>query len=324
MKPVPALALLLCLAAPARAFWFGNTSDSRAGELLDGLRSAYEAGDCQASLDLSEKFFAEKPPGEMREAAYGYMGLCYEAAGSVDKAISLYKLALGLYPENKLFSYRLALIYNQAGFPQLAVPLFLKVLKARSDDVEANLGLARAYAAQGFLGVAKGYYSRTVILQDFADAAVLEEYARWMLRKGDWPEAVYVAGRGAQAAPRAPVWQLLEARALAGQGKYYNAVALLDSALQLQPSRALRLERALYLLMGGLPKRAMEAVEPELAAGADPLASMIKGMALYSLGRRGEAGPYLAAGRAAGPFTCRIAGSLLGEAREAAEVSCKK
>ena len=324
MRAAPVLALLLCLGVPARAFWFGNSSDERAGELLAQMRSAYAGGDCQAALDMSETFFAEKPPANMREAAYGYMGRCYEATGSLNKAVSLYKRALGLYPENVLFSYRLALIYNQSGFPHLAAPLFLDVLKAKSDDIEATLGLARAYAAQGFLGRAKGYYSRAVILQDFGDADALEEYARCMLRKGDWAETVYIAGKGAQAAPRSPVWLLLEARALAGQGKYYNAVALLESALLLEPARGLRLERALYLLMGGLPKRAMEAAESELAAGADPLASMIKGMALYSLNRRGEAGPYLEAGRGAGPFACRIGAALLGEARERAEDACKK
>lgn len=324
MRPAAALAFLLCLASPARAFLFGNSSDKRAGELLAQVRSAYEAGNCQSALDLSERFFAEKPPGDMREKAYVYMGRCYETTGSVDKAISLYKLGLGLYPENVLFSYRLAIIYNQSGFPQLAAPLFLKVLSVKSDDVEANLGLARAYAAQGFLARAKGYYSKAVILKDFSDAASLEEYARCMLKKGDWEETAYISSKGAQAAPRAAVWPLLEAKALAGQGKYYNAIARMDSAIRLEPSRGLRLERALYLLMGGLPKRAMEAADEELAAGEDPLASMIKGMALFSLGRKAEAAPYLAAGGAAGPFSAKVAAALLGNAPEKAEETCKK
>jgi len=315
MKRLAALVLLLA-ASPAGAFFFGSSSDQRAGELLAGMGAAYEGGNCQAALELSEKFLGEKPPAAMREEAYGYMGRCYEAVGAVDKAISLYKLALGLYPENSLFSYRLAMIYNQSGFNQLAVPLFLKVLAVKTDDIEANLGLARAYAAQGFLARAKDYYSRSVILQDFGDAAVLEEYARCMLRKGDWDEAVFIAGKGEQAVPRAPLWRRLEAKAMAGQGQYYKAIELIESAIRLESSRGLRLERALYLLMGGLPKRAMEAADAELSAAADPLASLIKGMALYSQGRKGEAAPYLSAGRLAGPFSDKVAASLLGEQKE--------
>lgn len=322
MRPALPLALLLCLAQPAAAFFFGKTSDRRAGELLIAARAAREAGNCAASLEFAENLLAEKPPAAMREEAYGHMGSCYESCGSVDKAISLYKLALGLYPENRGFAQRLALIYNSTGFPQLAVPLFGKVLATRGDDVEANLGLARAYAAQGFLGRAKAHYSKAVILQDFSDAAALEEYARWMLRKGDWAEAVFIAGRGAQLTPLSAVWPALEARALAGQGKYYKAIEVLEAALKLDPSRALRLERALYLLMGGLPKRAMEAAEQELAAGPDPLASMVKGMALYSLGRKAEAAPLLAAGREAGPFSDKVAAALLAEKKAAPEGTC--
>lgn len=324
MRPALPLALLLCLAQPASAFFFGKTSDRRAGELLAAARAAHEAGNCAASLELSEKLLAEKPPAAMREEAYGYMGRCYEASGSVDKSISLYKLAIGLYPENRVFAQRLALIYNAAGFPQLAVPLFGKVLAVRGDDIEANLGLARAYAAQGFLGRAKAHYSKSVILQDFRDAAALEEYARWMLRKGDWQEAVYIAGKGAQAAPRSSAWPLLEARALAGQGKYYKAIEAAEAAIRLEPSRSLRLERALYLLMGGLAKRAMEAADAELSAGADPLASMIKGLALYSLGRKAEAAPLLAAGRETGPFSDKVAAALLAGNPKAPEGTCAK
>lgn len=315
MRPAAALLLALWLAAPAGAFLFGGAAEERAGALLAELRSAYEAGDCQTALALSEKFFAEKPSGRLREEAYGYAGRCHEAGGAVDKAISLYKLALGLYPENALFSHRLALIYNRAGFQQLAVPLFLKVLVAAPDDIEANLGLARAYASLGFLTRARDHYSRAVILQYFQDPAALEEYARCMLRKGDWGEAIFVASKGAETMPGSAVWPALEARAMAGQGKYQPALSLLEAAIRLEPSRALRLERALYLLMGGLPARALAAAEAELSAGPDALASLVKGMALYALGRRAEAAPWLSAGKEAGPFSAGVAAALLGENR---------
>ncbi len=319
------LVLLLFSAAPAQAFLFGGASDKRAGAGLEKMRAAFAARDCSSVLELSPAFLEEKPPAAMREEAYGYMGSCYESAGAADKAISLYKVALGLYPENILFTSRLALIYNQAGFPENAVPLFLKVLSIKSDDTDANLGLARAYAALGFLSRAKEFYSRAVILQDFRDQAVLREYALCMLRKRDWPEALFITGAGAKAAPLSSFWPQVEARVRAGQGDYHKALPAIEGAILLEPSRRLRLERALYLLMGGLPRRAIEAADAELAVdGKDALASVVKGMALYSLGKRTEAVPYFTAARSGGPFTAKIAGSFLDGSQKAAEDACKK
>lgn len=316
--------LLLC-AVPAEAFLFGRASDEKAAAGLREMRAAFGRGDCAAALSLSEAFFNEKPPAEMREEAYGYLGRCYEASGSTDKAIGLYKLAIGLYPANALFSTRLALIYNRAGFPENAAPLFLKVLEIGGGNAEANLGLARSYAAMGYLSRAKEFYSRAAELQRFGDAAVLEEYARCMLRKRDWDKTVELAGKGRLLAPRSALWPRLEARAHAGRGDYYKAVDRMESAIRLNSGRKLRLERALYLLMGGLPRRAIEAAETELAADpADPLAAGVKGMALYSLGLKEEAVNYFRKARGGGPFTAAVAGAFLAEEQPAAAELCKK
>lgn len=319
------LLLILLATAPADAFLFGGASDRRAADLLTEMRAAYAKGDCQTVTHGSEAFLREKPPAGLREEAYGYIGGCYERSGLTDKAISLYKLAIGLHPDNALFAGRLAAIYNAAGFSANAVPLFLKVLALRSDDIEASLGLARAYAALGFYGRAKEYYSRAVILQDFSDAAVLREYSACMLKKRDWDEALYIAAKGAALAPRSAYWRLSRARVWAGRGDYYKALPELEAAINLEPSRPLRLERALYLLMGGLPRRAIEAAEPELAADPkDPLASIVKGMALYRLGEKAAAEPYFMAARAGGQFTAKVAGAFLGGEKDTGGDACKK
>jgi tetratricopeptide (TPR) repeat protein len=309
------LALLLLSAVPAEAFLFGRGADEKAAAGLGAMRDAFNRGDCPAVLQLSETFLEEKPPAKLREEAYGYIGRCYEASGSADKAIGLYKLAIGLYPANALFATRLALLYNGAGFPENAAPLFLKALELGGENAGPSLGLARSYAAMGYLSRAKEFYGKAAALQQYRDAGTLEEYARCLLRKRDWDEAAAVAARGRLLTPLSPLWTVLEARAQAGRGDYYQAAALMEGALRLGSGRQLRLERALYLLMGGLPNRAMAAVEPELAADpADPLAAAVKGMALYSLGRSQEAVEYFQKARRGGPFTAGVAGSFLEEA----------
>ena len=319
------LAVLLLPAAPAAAWLFGGSGEAKSAATLDEMRRSYASGDCSRVISISDIFLSEKPSAGLREEAYGYMGRCYEREGLADKAIGLYKLALGLYPDDGLFAFRLASIYNASGFHENAVPLFLKVLAARPDDVEAGLGLARAYAALGFYDRAKTYYSRAVVLQDFSDSDVLKEYAACMLKKRDWPEALFIAGKGAERLPASSYWKLVEARAAAGKGDYYKAVAASEAAIRLEPSRALRLERALYLLLAGLPRRAIEAADAELAADpADPLASEIKGMALRLLGRAAEAEPYFRAALKGGPFTAGIAGAFLAPKRAPAEAACAK
>ncbi len=318
--------LLLLASPPAEAFlFFGGSRDRKAEADLAEMRAASGRGDCAAVLDMSEAFLSRKPPAALRGQAYAYMGACYEGSGSTDKAISLYKLALGLYPSDILFASRLAQIYNGADFYENAVPLFQKVLSIRPGDIEANLGLGRAYAQLGFLSRAKEFYSRTVALQDFGDAGVLREYARCMLRKRDWAEAMFITGKGELLSPRDAAWPLLQARVSAGKGDYYGAVSAMDRAIMFSPNRKLRLERALYLLLGGLPRRAIKAAEAELAAApGDPLASAVKGMALYNLGDKAAAAPYLSAARAGGSFTASIAGALLGLGRTEEEAACKK
>lgn len=319
------LAILLLPAARADAFLFGRSSDAKAVSRLAEMRAAYNGGDCAAALALSDPFLKENPPSDLRREAYVYMGSCYESSGSADKAINLYKLAIGLYPDNMLFSSRLALIYNQTGFPADAVPLFLKVISRLGDDLESNLGLARAYSSLGFLSRASEFYSRVVALQNFGDLATLEEYERCLLRKRDWTEALFIAGKGKAAAPRSAFWPLAEARISAGRGDYYKALESMDRALRYAPDRQLRLERALYLLLGGLPRRAIEAADAELKLDpSDALAAEVKGMALYSLGDKAGAAPYFSTALGGGPFAAKVAGSFLANGRPKPEEACKK
>lgn len=317
--------LLLSAASPAQAFLFGKDSAGRAEVILAEMRAARDKGDCGAVIRNADAFLAEKPPAAMREAAYGCIGACYESLGLTDKAISLYKLAIELYPGNAGFKSRLAAIYNSSGFHSNSAPLFLKVLDKRPDDIPANLGLARAYAALGFYARAKTYFSRAVVLQDFSDQAALRDYTVCLLKKRDWEEALFIAAKGAAVQPGSAYWHLARARAQAGRGDYYKAFPEMENAILLEPSRQLRLERALYLLLGGLPRRAITAADLELAARpGDPLASMVKGMALHHLGEKSAARPYFEAARAGGEFTAKVAASFLGLTAAAGPETCEK
>ena len=308
----PAVLLLLLAPLNASAFLFGGISDKKAEAMLGSMSSNFEKSDCQAVVEISQGLFNEKPPSAIRERAYSYLGRCYETQGSYDKAITVYKLARGLYPENGLFPRRLAAIYSRTGFYDLAVPLFEKVLEARSDDIEANSGLARCYALLGSLSKAKLYYSRAAILGDFSDLGLLKEYAAQMLRKRDWEEAALIADYGVKLAPGEAGFYEVRARASAGRGDYKAAAGHMRSAIKLEPSGVdLAMELALIELLDGNPEAALAAVPAEVP-GHSALSLVIRGMALHKKGEGARALDYFKKAAGSGePFIASFAAALM-------------
>ena len=309
-----AAAFFLALLAPvsAAAFLFGGISDKKAEDMLGKMSVNFEKGDCQAVAEISGDLFREKPSSAIREKAYSHLGRCYESQGMYDRAITVYKLAHGLYPENDLFSGRLAAIYLKAGFYDIAIPLFEKVLKGRSDDIEANAGLARCYASMGFLSKAKSYYSRAAILGNFSDLGLLKEYAAQMLKIRDWEEAGLIAGYGVKLVPSEAYFYEVMARIAAGRGDYKASAGHIRSAIKRKPADAdLSLELALIEFLAGDYEAALGAI-PATGTRHGALSLVIRGMALHKKGERATALGYFKEAAASGaPFISAFAAALV-------------
>ena len=281
-----ALTALIFASIPlnAAAFLFGGTSDKKAVDLIGVMAAGFAAGDCPAVVEISGELLGEKPPPEIKEKAYSYLGRCYESQGLADKAITMYKLAHGLYPENRFFPARLAAIYLRSGFYDLAVPLFEEALRDRPDDIQANAGLARSYASMGFLSKAKTYYSRAVILGEFGNLTLMKEYIGWMLKKRDWEETELIAGYAGKLAPEDAQLSEALARVAAGRGDHKQAALKMREAVSLAPSdTALALELALTEFLAGDYDAALASV-PVRERESNALALVIRGMALRKKG----------------------------------------
>lgn len=316
-----ALFCAVSLAGPglhAGAFrFFGLRSEGKAPELLAAMKADFENGNCAAVVTGSEALFKEKPFLETKVQAYKYLGRCHEKQELPDKAISVYTLGHGLYPEDRFFAARLADIYLKTGFYSTAAPLFKEVLDYRSDDIDANAGLGKCYAEMGFLARSKDYYARAIILGDFKDIDLMKEYAWWMIRKRDWGEAELILAKALEQDPGNAEFYAARARIASGKGDYRTAAALLSEALERCPgNRGFTLERALVLLMAGDADGAAAAAGDFLKEmeGRDSFASLIKGLALYRKGDLAGARPFLAAaGKEEGTFAARLADRLLAE-----------
>jgi tetratricopeptide (TPR) repeat protein len=313
MKKVFLLLSLACVPMKADCFIFGRGPE-RAAEIFALIDADFKRGDCQAVLDRAPALFSEATSSQPNETVYMYMGACYERAGLSDKAVGLYKMAFGLYQKNYFFAGRLAEIYLSAGFYGEAISLFSKILSDRPDDLAANLGMARAQTRLGFLSRAKTYYSRYTALSDFNDMPAMKEYAQTMLLKRDWREASMLAEKGLSRAPTDIFWPKIMARLCAGQGKYREAIEYLNRSLAVSPGeRQALLERALYALLSGHSVEALADSESALRVrGDDPLAALIKGLALFRVGEADKAREWFEAARKGGePFTAQIAGAFL-------------
>ncbi|HAF94633.1 MAG: hypothetical protein A2X34_10915 [Elusimicrobia bacterium GWC2_51_8] len=313
MRKTILLFFLTFLPVDGFCFFFGRGAD-RTPEMFEAMRSDFEKGDCASVVEKAGSFLNERPSSVLKETVFQYMGRCYEREGLADRAISLYQLASGLYPGNYFFAARLAEIYLDAGFYENSITLFTKIISVRPGDLEANLGLARAYARLGFLSRAKKYYSRAVALTDFGDLAALREYASLMIKKRDWPEASMLAEKGRNAEPSDAFWPRTLAQVWAGKGDYEQALAYMNSAVKFSPkSRPLALERALYLVLSGNTGSAVIGADEALAKSpSDPLAALIKAMALFKEGEIDKARSYFeSAVRDGEPFTAKIAGAFL-------------
>jgi tetratricopeptide (TPR) repeat protein len=296
----------------ASALLFGGISDKKAEAMLTGMNANFEKGDCAAVSEIYQALFSEKPSSAIREKAYAYLGRCYEAQGLPDKAMTIYKLANGLYPESDFFSSRLASIYLKTGFYSAAIPLFEKVLKGRSDDIEANAGMARCYASLGFLSKAKIYYSISAILGNFGDPALLKEYAAQMLRKRDWEEAALILDYALKLAPSdADLYEAL-ARVAAGMGDYKKAAKHMRTAVKLKPgAEEFSLELALMELLGGNCEAALAAL-PATGTEHAALSLVIRGMALQKKGQRARAMEYFKEASSSNrPFIAPFAAALM-------------
>lgn len=281
---------------------FLSHKESAAEKILNEMELAYSGSDCLKVHSLYEKFSAEKPSSALREKAYYYEGLCYEKEETADKAIGIYKIAAELYPKNHVFTYRLALVYNAAGFYDKALPLFQKVIDKNFKETGAVIGAARASRSLGRMEKAAEYYDAAIAMSGDNNAALIAEYAGCLTEAARFGEARSVIEKGI-AAKDGPEWAAMAAVTFAAEGRFAEASSSMDMALSRENRREYRISKSFYDFWAGKKDSALSAAEKELeAAPGDPLAAFLKGMILRSEGKTEEGNRYFRISACGGKF----------------------
>ncbi len=182
----------------------GRAGDARAlyqkvAEATDGDRrvaaqlriavSLLEGGDAKGAQPLLETLATSRASEALRDAASYRLGVCYEALGRGQDAVTLYRLLLK--PGNTYAAYarlRLADILGKQGKTAEALKLCDELLadaEAKDRHVAAGtLAFGLAYAAKDFATAAK--YARTLGEKELGKAGLLLP-ATWAALKADAP-----------------------------------------------------------------------------------------------------------------------------------------
>jgi len=276
------------------------------------IEKLYALGSCREVLTKSDYFLNNESGGAYKEKVYYMRGRCLEKLKENDRALTVYNLASGLYPDNMDFIYRRAIIYSEAGFKEKAIPMLKKILAKNPDDIDANVAAADSYADIGFLDRAAEFYDKAAGLQKYADEDTVVKYAFCLLRLRRWDEVGKVLKKSAADRKDEISRQKLRARVYAGEGDYRSAAEELKTPAEGADKRRTDMERAVYLTEAGLYAEAEKTADVYLAAdGKDRFAALVKGLSAYKSGRRDEAKKYFIKASGNSDFVGRLAKAFL-------------
>lgn len=289
-------ALLLLLALPLSAGFFN------AGEgALIQAREAFDAGRYDKVISELSPANVQRMRGFYQKQAYAVLGEAYERLEHPEKALSVYQLAVSLYPKDIELTTRLARLLHASGLDAQAQPLYEKVLAVQPSNTWANLGLAEIDRALGFIDRAAVRYELALEGELSGSPAVWRDYAEVLLRQRDYVTAEAAARKSLELDADVESRVVL-AFILRAAGKLPEALAELEAT----PHDRLR---ALWLLEAGRHEEAAK-----LASGSDPLERYVRARAALKAGRKEDAKRELEAlarsGRLA-PFSAEVAAKAL-------------
>jgi tetratricopeptide (TPR) repeat protein len=243
---------------------------------LISAREHFEAGRYDRVITDLTPLTLQRMRGFYQRQAYALLGEAYERLEHQEKALSVYQLAVKLYPKDMELATRLARLLHAAGLDKEAQPLYEKVLTAQPDNTWANLGLAEIDRSLGFLKRSAERYERALEGDLMRSASVWRDYSQVMLEQRDYVTAE-AAARKALSLQASNETRLALGFALRGQGRIDEALLQADAASHAGV-------RALWLLEAG---RFEEAAK--LCKGQSPLERYVRARFALNSGRKDEA-----------------------------------
>jgi len=308
MRAVVLLALLAA-ATPAWGRLWGPRS-----ETIKALQKQFGTGHFDTVIAALDPDGLLKLRGDDLRRGYALLAASYEATGRLDKSLSNYQVAVQLFPRDRDFIERLAMLLHRAGLEEQAQPIYEKLVLLDPANPSGHLGLAQIDHALGFLDRSADHYEKA--LQGFPQRGDLwREYGEELYEARDFRTAELAVRRALALDPGDAEAGLNLALVLRAMGRADEALAELEAPARAGKPEALR-ARALWLMEAGRAADAAAAAETLLRqAPNDPLGLYIRARLDLKAGRRSQAQALLrqaAMQGAAGPFTAKVCAALAG------------
>ncbi|MBI5240323.1 MAG: tetratricopeptide repeat protein [Elusimicrobia bacterium] len=300
------LAILLAAGSPARAFWGSG------GDTIKELQRQFGAGRYDAVISALEPDGLLKLRGDNLRRGYALLAASYEVTGRLDKSLSTYQVAVGLFPRDRDLLERLAMLMHRSSLDEQAKPLYEKLVRLDPENAYGHLGLAQIDHALGFLDRSADHYEKA--LQGLPGRGDLwREYGEELYDARDYRTAELALRRALGLAPGDAAAVLALALVLRAMGRVDEALAELEGAGLAGKPEALR-ARALWLMEAGRAEDAAAVAEALLRQGPnDPLGLYVRARLELKAGRRGQAQSLLRQASmqgAAGPFAAKVCAAL--------------
>ena len=227
---------------------------------------------------------------QSRAAALVRQGFQAQQSGDTAAATAAYEAALALHPNEPNALQLLGLLAGKRGDQGSAERYLRLSLQAQADQPHVWNNLGNVLDRTQRRDEAERCYARAVALAgNYTDA--LYNLARLEHARGADQAAATLQRALAQPGGRTPAALQLKAQIAADSGQLDSALATLDEALHIAPTRAaLHHNRAVALHRQHRPALALQAHEQALAWGADTAdVHYNRGNTLYSLGRPSHA-----------------------------------
>ena len=117
--------------------------------------------DWKDSLTLWSKTVISSPASSV---AHGSLGRAYQEQGRLDEAVSEYKKALALYPDDFKAHYNLGVVHDSQGDLNAAVNHYRKAIELNPNFADAHFNLANIYHKQSLPAEAIEQYRRVIEL----------------------------------------------------------------------------------------------------------------------------------------------------------------
>lgn len=248
-------------------------------------------------LRKAESFFKEKAYPETIEAAshalegpltkrenaraYWLMAQSDEAMGRLDKALSVYQLAVRILPKDVGLRLSLGDLFERVGLEDRARPQYQAALDRDPGNVAAQVGLGDLLLDQGLFEEALSHF-RKIRGSRAGDPQVALGQARSLegLRRYDEAESALRPALACGCGEEGALWTA-EAEVEKGRGDLNAAILSLGKALVYEPDRSdLELRRLGWLLEAGRVSQAAQGARDVLASRPDdPLARFFLGLA---------------------------------------------